>query len=497
MKTTRTAVLGAALVALVALTSCSARDEDAAEQQEVPEGTAEGASTGSEPSVTSQGTSPVNTATGDASGTTAADEADGETFGTMESPCGPGDATIAEGQNGDDGVLHLAVGNDHDNPITPGLTQEMLDASEAFAGWCNEQGGIQGLQIDIIDMDGHITEAAAAMETACSEAFAMVGGGLVLDDQTFPRFHECSMIDFAGYTVTPAKAMSNGMVQPLPSPVNTRSGQQAIWAAEAFPDAVRNAALMYTDIDSVKVASDMMKATMEAHGWNIQHEFAAALTEANWTAFAQQLKDNQVGAFSFTGEPVSFAQLLKAMDEVDYRPELILQETNHYDQVLLEQAGEAAEGVYARLAYAPLEEPDQYPAIADYLDMMATYKPDGKVAQLGMQSTSAHLMFATAANDCLDSNDGVLERECVLEAGTNITSWTGGGLHAETNPSSNEPPACGIIMEVVDGQWQRAYPELGSEDDSGDGFNCRPDGATEIEGTFGDSELGVDPDRPN
>ena len=102
-------------------------------------------------------------------------------------------------------------------------------------------------------------------------------------------------------------------------------------------------------------------------------------------------------------------------------------------------------------------------------------------------------MFATAANECLASNDGVLERECVLAAGKGITSWNGGGLHAETNPSENLPPLCTIIMEVVDGKWQRAYPALDSEDNNADGWNCRDDGRTEIPGKYGDYELGVDP----
>ncbi len=94
-------------------------------------------------------------------------------------------------------------------------------------------------------MDGHITEAAAAMETACDEAFAMVGGGLVLDDQEFPRFNECGMIDFAGYTVTAAKALSSGMIQPIPNPPNTKPSVWWQWGAETYPDAVKNTALIY------------------------------------------------------------------------------------------------------------------------------------------------------------------------------------------------------------------------------------------------------------
>ncbi|MEY3618115.1 MAG: hypothetical protein RL726_813, partial [Actinomycetota bacterium] len=80
-----------------------------------------------------------------------------EMFGDMPSPCGPatdaGVPTIAEGQNGGD-TLRLGTATDHGYEAAPGLTVEMLDAAEAFAGWCNAQGGVRGLPIEIVDLDG-------------------------------------------------------------------------------------------------------------------------------------------------------------------------------------------------------------------------------------------------------------------------------------------------------------------------------------------------------
>ena len=93
------------------------------------------------------------------------------------------------------------------------------------------------------------------------------------------------------------------------------------------------------------------------------------LGEANWTPFAQRLKDEKITALSFTGSPEDIVGLLKAMDDVGYRPELILQEANFYDQKMLRSAGASAEGMFVRTAYTPFEEPEQ-PAMKSYLDMM-------------------------------------------------------------------------------------------------------------------------------
>ena len=287
----------------------------------------------------------------------------------------------------------------------------------------------------------------------------MVGGGLVLDDQTFPRFHECGMIDFAGYTVTTAKAVSNGMIQPIPNPPNTKPSQWLQWGAETYPEAVKNTALIYQNLATTQIVQTRTGKRHEPVGWTVTAEIPYDLGEANWAPFAQQLKDENITALSFTGSPEEIVGLLNAMDEVGYRPELILQEANFYDQKLL-QVGRRRRPRASSSAppTRTFEEPDIFPAMASYNEMMETYKPDGKIGGLGLQATSAYLMFATAANECLASNDGVLERECVLAAGKQITSWDGGGLHAETNPSANLPPSCGIIMEVVDGAWTRAYP---------------------------------------
>lgn len=424
-------------------------------------------------------------------------------FGTMESPCGPagpeGVPTVADGQNGGN-PLKIGTANDHGYEAAPGLTIEMLDAAEAFAAWCNEQGGIRGLPIEIVDLDGKLFNAPAAIEKACAEVFAMVGGGLVFDDQMFPLFHECGMISFAGYTVTPTAAEANGKVQPIPNPANVKPASWLLWAADAHAEDITRTAILYGDFLTTKVVADQLEATMAAVGGytvvdRIPYNPGG---EANWAPFAQRLKDNNIGAMFFVGADSNLVLLYKAMREIGYVPNLVLNDANFYTELMVAPGNaDASEGFKVRTAYAPFEEADRFPGMKSYLDMMAKYQPDGKIAGLGLQATSAFLMFVTAANACLDANDNVLERECVLAAGKQITSWTGGGLHTETNPGANLPPECGIIMEVRDGRWQRLFPEYGGPDDNGGGWHCDDPGRFEITGDFGDVTAGVDPNRPN
>lgn len=427
-----------------------------------------------------------------------------EMFGDMPSPCGPatdaGVPTIAEGQNGGD-TLRLGTATDHGYEAAPGLTVEMLDAAEAFAGWCNAQGGVRGLPIEIVDLDGKLFNVPAATEQACTETFAMVGGGWVFDNQMYPRFHECGMVSFPGYAVTAEASLANGRVQPIPNPPNLKPASWFLWAKQYQPEAIAKPAIIFGDFVSTRMVAEQIKATMAAIGGFGEPVMIPTNPsgEANWTPFAQRLKDEGVTMLSLVGEPGNMILLYKAMREVGYVPDLVLNDANHYsEQMVAEGNAQATEGIRVRTVYSPFEEADQNPALAKFLEIMAEYNPDGRIAGLGQQAVSAMLLFVQSANACLDSNDNVLERECVLAEAKKVTSWTAGGLHAESNPGGNEPPRCGLIMGVVDGTWQRVYPERGSADDNGNGWRCDDEqGAVAIEGDFGDTSVAIDPTRPN
>jgi hypothetical protein len=304
------------------------------------------------------------------------------------------------------------------------------------------------------------------------------------------------MIDIAGYTVTAAKATSDGMVQPMPNPPDAKDGGWFFWAAEQYPDAVAHFATLTGDILTTQVVEAQYVEMMEAiPGYEIVDRIVYnSAGEATWAPIVQRLKDRGVRAITFVGAPEVLALLLKAMDELGYRPDLIIQEASFYVDSLIRLGGSSADGVIARTLYAPFEEADRYPGVAAYLDMMATYRPDGKVAGLGLQATSAYLLFAQSAGRCIDADEGVLTRECVLREAASVTDWTGGGMHAPTDPGTNRPGRCTVLMQVVDGAWRRLYPELGSVDDSYQGWHCSPDDQVlELEGDYGDTTAGKRP----
>lgn len=429
------------------------------------------------------------------------------TFGDLASPCGPTpegitssvDPTEAKGTTD---VIRLATASDKGAALAPGLNGELFDSARAFASWCNAQGGISGLPIEIIDADAKLFEVPAQMENICSNAFAMVGGGFAFDDQIFPRFHECGMVDIAGFVVTTPKGQSDNMVAAMPNPSNLKEGGWFRWAVAAYPEDMKAFATVYADLLTGQIVErQYVEIAEKIGGIDIIDRIAFNPTgETSWAPIALRLKSSGVRAMTFVGVPELLAQLLKAMDEIGYRPDLIINEAGHYADILLTRAGSSANGTFIRTSYSLFEEADQVPAVRDYLDMMSTYLPEGKVSGLGMQSMSAFFLFGQVARDCIADSQGVLTRRCVIEKAKQINAWTGGGLHAPSNPGANEPSPCYQIIEIVDGKFTRHFPSrnptpqeralVPTVEITDDGWACDPSTMIRLDGDYGDPSPG-------
>jgi len=423
-------------------------------------------------------------------------------WGDLESPCGPGDASVAEGEGPSTDTLYLGVANDRASEIRPGLNAEFWDAAVAYAGWCNEQGGIQGVPIELVDLDGGVTNVEAAMTKACTGVFAMVGGGFALDNLEFSGkegsdFHKCGLIDIPGFTVSVEKSLSNGQVQPVPNPATEKSAQWIIDFKALYPEESQKIAVVYSkDLPSLEAVKVQFDATVEAQGGIENLEpVTYGLIVTDWGPYAEKVIETGATSIYWIGEPGNAAALMKVLREKGWEG-VFLNEANLYDNVFTETAGQAAEGAVVRTSFHTFEEASQWPATQQYLDNLEKYAPGGKVAFLGAQGTSSWLLFSVAANACATENDGVIDRACVLSEANAVEDWTAGGLHAPTDPGVTTPPECGMLLVVKDGEFTRLYPEIGGEDDDQDGFHCPPDSIVTVPSASVPGEGNVDASRP-
>jgi len=432
--------------------------------------------------------------------TTAATGDDAAMWGDLESPCSEGDASVKEGEGPATDKLYLGVPNDRNSEIRPGLNAEFWDAAVAYAGWCNDQGGIQGLPIEVVDVDGGVLNVEAAMTKACTEVFALVGGGFAMDNLQFSGkdgsdFHKCGLIDIPGFTVSVEKSLSNGQVQPVPNPANAKAAQWIIDFKALYPEESKKTVVVYSkDLPSLEATKLQFDATVEKEGGIENLEpITYGLVVTDWGPYAEKVIESGATSLYWIGEPGNAASFAKVLREKGWEG-VFLNEANLYDDVFIETAGAAGNDAIVRTAFHPFEEADQWPAVQQYMDNLEKYVPGGKQAFLGLQGTSSWLLFSVAADKCATENDGVIDRACVLSEANAVTDWTAGGMHAPTDPGVETPAECGMLLIVKDGGFERLYPEIGGEGDDQDGFHCPPDSIVTVSSVPGEGK--VDPSRP-
>jgi len=394
-------------------------------------------------------------------------------FGTLETPCGEGDGGPAGDQGVTEDQIVIGYGDDAGFPTSPGLSHETSDAIEAMIAWCNEQGGINGREIVGNYYDAAITNVANAMTQACDEVFMLVGEAWALDSGQEEIRVGCGLPAVPTYSVSPEFANGPMTVQPVPNPADFYTAGWAGQIAELFPEEVTNASVMYGNFAATIDTKDKVVQTFDDFGFEfldcpIEYNIAG---EPDWKPFAQSLKDCGAEVVYYSGQPYPNMQnMLDDAAQVDYSP-IWLVDLNAYLQSFAEwNATGYGDNVYLRTAFYPFEQADDVPALQQYIDIVEAN--DGDTSLLGVQSTSAFLLWATAADAC----GAELSRQCVLDELDGVTSWDAGGLHTQTNPGENLPPECNMLLKLDGTSWVQAFPEEEGE------MVCNPEGNIPLSG---------------
>lgn len=418
-----------------------------------------------EPSAATESADPVAPAT-DPSGA-------GPTFGTLENPCGDGDASGATDQGVTDTEIAIGYGDDAGFAGSPGLNHEMGDAMRAFVDWCNEQGGILGREVVGHYYDAKVTDVNNVMTTACQTDFMLVGQGFVLDSAQEVTRRGCGLPSLAGFAVSPQHTNAPLKWEPNPVPVDYWNTAPADQLKELFPDRVDKTAIMWANYAATIDTKDKILSTWPQFGFEfldcgVEYNIAG---EPDWRPLIQRLKDCGAEIVYFVGSPYpNFQNALEAAHQLEFEP--IWSVTgNFYDRAMREWNTDGlADNTYIGYTFLPFEEAEDGSATQQYMAILE--ESGGDIGQLGMQSASAFLMWATAAKSC----GSELTRGCVASYLDEITSWDHGGLGPATNPGENIPTDCGMMLKMEGTSFVRVTPEEPGT------FDCDPKYASKVTG---------------
>jgi ABC-type branched-subunit amino acid transport system substrate-binding protein len=421
---------------------------------------------------------------GGGTSTTAA-EAKSENFGTLESPCGEGDAKGATDKGVTDDSITIGYGDDAGYQAAPGLNHEMSDAIKAMIGWCNDQGGINGREVKGNYYDAKITEVNNAMTQACNDGvFALVGEGWSFDAGQEQARLQCGLLAFPTYAVSPEFANGPLMISAVPNPVDFQPITEANYYGKTYPDKAKKLAFMYANYAATQDTAEKAKSTWPKVGLvDLKCDQVYNIAgESDWKPFVQKLKGCGAEVVTFVGSPYpNFENVLEAANQLDYHPDWLLQ-ANFYDQAFAKwNTNGYGDKVIVRLQDVPFEYADKSPATQKFLDIV---KADGgDVSDLGAHAASAFLLWATAVKSC--GSD--VTRDCVYKYGQGVHEWDGGGMSGKADPGKNMPSACEVVVGLKGTDWVQLNPDTPGE------FDCDEANVQQASGNVVDKvELGPD-----
>lgn len=386
-------------------------------------------------------------------------------FGTLPSPCGPGDAKGATDQGVTDEAISIGFGDDRGYSAGPGLNQEMGDAVEAMIAWCNEQGGINGRKIVGDRYDAAYVQAPQVMQKACEKDFMLVGQGFVGDESAEAIRVGCNLPSVPGFTVGPNAAMGPMKFEPVPYPVDKFNAAPLEVQAKLFPQFASNMTTLNSTSPGIQVANSKIVGVLKSMGITPK-DCGVTLNqqgEPNYVSFAEKFKDCGIEALWNSGSPTPIAfNMLEAMKRVGLDTTLVFEAT-WYSPAVAAWTKKSGWTINLGLVFQPLENAAHVPATQKYLDIVKAH--GGKEGLIGVQSTSAFLLWATAAKEC----GAELTRQCMVDKLSGIHEWTAGGLHAPSDPGANLPSDCTLILSVTNGSYTQIEPKKAGE------FTCNPD----------------------
>jgi len=375
-------------------------------------------------------------------------------FGTLDSPCGAGTAKGATDTGVTDTSIAIGYGDDAGFAAAPGLDHQMSDAMKAMIKWCNDQGGILGRTITGTYYDAALTQVNAKMQDACKNQFSIVGEGWALDNLAEQTRVGCNLLAVPGFAATPDFANGPMMYEGVPNPDDLTPSSSFYQLIKLFPDRTKLAfyhtTLASTESNITKAAELATAAGYQVIDCGVKVDYNG---EPDYKPFAQKFKSCGAQVVFFNQSPgPQLENFLQAMDQVGVHP-LYLTDTNDYTPELAAwNTTGLGDNIYSRDAFQPIENAALVPAVQAYVD--AVKATGGSVDQLGQQSASSFLLWATAAKACAST----LTRQCMINQLSQIHKWDAGGLHAVTDPGTNTPPQCGVLLKLTKTAFAQVYP---------------------------------------
>jgi ABC-type branched-subunit amino acid transport system substrate-binding protein len=441
-------------------------------------------------SSSSSGTSSSSSSAGTSSSAAASSSGTGQ-GSTPPTSAAPTDTTA--GPASDTGItsstIKIGVIADVNNPLVPGLFQKSVNAVKAWASTVNANGGLDGRQVvvDFCDSQLNPNATTSCVIKACQNDFALVGTAAnALEDLSdldgckdaagkavgIPNLAAFAFLPLACDPVTylTAGLGSYCATATKPTPTYVVTAGDAQYLTKAYSN-LHGIWLYDTDDPSFKItqipvfqAASNLGIKKDGQGF---YPLSGAEPQSAYTPFTQQIKASG-STFVYDDTTTASMVLLRREAQLQGVSTVKVWECNSgcYQPQFYQQGGSLVNGTYALLL--------ELPYLSDY-----TVNPtlDREITALGgvsgmdnnaMGSYIMALLFQDAVQK-IQASGQTLNRQALFNTlNKDETSFDADGITGPVNYGARTPPACQVVVQLVNGVWQRANPTKPGT------FDCNP-----------------------
>jgi branched-chain amino acid transport system substrate-binding protein len=370
------------------------------------------------------------------------------------------------------GVTASSVQIANVSTLSLGLFKGAQVGTQAYVDYVNSTGGVNGRKLVLNDSDDAFTGAGnkQATQNAVTNDFATVGnfsledsfGGAVLAQN--PGFPDVSQV------LDNATNKLPNVYSPIPLADGWASGPMAYYFNKFKSDASHAGAFL-ADSPSAAQTWAGEKYVAEQAGFTFVSEQTYATTQTDFNQQVIAMKNAGVKIVFMDQMPSNYAgSVLKSLAQQNFHPQVLLGAATYSTQLIPQSGGATnVNGAYLSQNLALYLGTDQtaVPAVGTFLHWVQVASP-GFAPDL---FTAYGWLSANLFVQGLKGAGSNPSRGSLLQSLSKVTSFTGNGFNATSNPSAKKPPNCYLIATVTNGQFVRS-PDNPPTSGSTGGFRC-------------------------
>ena len=345
-------------------------------------------------------------------------------------------------------------------------TQDTIAGMNTWAASVNARKGIGGrkIVIDPFMVNGDASQYAAAVKTACTQDFAIVGTLSTADGAT-DDLTACKIPDLPTRALSSAHRAAPNTYAVVP----TSSTKVQVGGFKWLLANVQGCCKQYVIASTNQAAAEETQKSANA-------AVSVGFTDAGTTKLANDAPQSaytpivdamETNGATFGRSDLPFDSTIKLRTEATTQGLTGVKAwfclAQCYVPTFLQQGGANVEGQFVQIGTNPFEDASTIPAMKRYLSL------NGPQNEVGLEAYSAGLLFETAAKQAVqaDGKNG-LTRVALLGKVAAINDFTASGILGTTQVGNRLPNGCFVMMKVANGKFVRAEPSAHNQLSCGD-----------------------------